>query len=145
MRNLTVIRRKAFAGCLGKVKIYIEDVNGDTEINGIKCKLLGAIKNNSSAVFEISNEPLRLFAIYDKVSKGYCYDCYPIPAGEGDYFVSGRAQLNPAAGNPFYFDGVSDPQTLANRANGRSKGMVVFIVAIAVGAIVGVVISMLLF
>ena len=105
MRNLTVKRRKAFAGCLGKVKIYIEDANGDTNINGIPCRLLGKLKNKECATYEIGNESLKLFAIYDKMSKGYCNDCYTIPAGEEDIEVSGDAKLNPFMCNPFLLEG----------------------------------------
>ncbi len=121
MRNLTVKRRKAFACCLGKVKIYIEDANGDTNINGIPCRLLGKLKNKECATYEIGNESLKLFAIYDKMSKGYCNDCYTIPAGEEDIEVSGAAKLNPFMGNPFYSTEIQARKRLTTGSKTRKK------------------------
>lgn len=105
MRKLTVKRRKAFAGCLAKVKLYIEDANGDTEINCTRCRLLCKLKNNESATYEIGNESRKLFSIYDKITEKRCSDTYVIPEGEEDIEVSGVVKLDTSMGNPFIFDG----------------------------------------
>ena len=137
MRNLTVTRRKAFAACLVKVKIYIEDENGDTEMDGVKCRLLGKLKNNKSKTFQIGTGRLKIFALYDKLSRGYCCDTYIIPEGEEDVSVSGVSKLNPFAGNPFYFDGVTDTEMLEKRESRKRTGLYVFIACVAVGAVIG--------
>ncbi len=137
MRNLTVIRRKAFAGCLVKVKIYIEDPNGDTEINGTKCRLLGKLKNNERATYEIGNENLKLFAIYDKFSKGYCNDFYQIPEGETDYYVSGICKFSPFIGNPFLFDGVNEEEALTNRSKNSKKALAIMLPILIIAGVVG--------
>ena len=149
MRKLNVRRRKAFAGCLGKVKLYIEDENGETVINGTKCRLLGKLKNKESATYEIDNESHKLFAIYDKASKGFCNDFYTISAGEDDVDVTGAAHLNPFQGNPFYFDGVTNPEVLANREKNSKKSKMimipVLICAVILGAVGGYYLSSLIF
>lgn len=141
MRNLTIIRRKSFVACLGSVKIYIEDANGDTNINGTKCKLLGKLKNNSRETFEIGNESCKLFAIYDKVSKGICNDFYVIPEGEEDHYVSGIAHFNPFMGNPFLFDGNTNSEAFDNRQkNGKKAALImipVMVVAVIAGFLIG--------
>ena len=141
MRKLNVTRTKSFVGCAGKVKIYIEDPNGDVNISGTPCKLLGKLKSGESASYEIGNDSYKIFAIYDKMSKNYCNDFYTVPAGEEDCNVTGKAHFNPFGGNPFYFDGVTDETVLANRKQNKKKSLIigipVFIIAALVGAGVG--------
>lgn len=145
MRNITITRRKTFVGCLGKIKIYIEDpLNGDTVIDGVSCSFLGALKNNETKTFTVGTGPLRVFAIYDKLSKGYCFDSYLLPAGEEDICLSGKSQFNPFSGNPFYFDGAADSQALAGRERGTIIGIVVFVVCVAVGVVGGTLLGILL-
>lgn len=141
MRILTVIRRKSFVGCLAKVKLYIEDENGETVINGTKCRLLGKLKNKESVTCEIDNEQRKLFAIYDKMSKGFCNDIYTIPAGEDNVFISGVAHFYPFMGNPFLFDGNPDAEANTNRQKNKKKAALimvpVMIVAVVAGFLIG--------
>ena len=137
MRKLIVLRKKTFVGCIAKVKIYAEDPAGDTNIGGVKCRLLGKLKNGEKATFEIGNESTKIFAIYDKMSKDYCNDYYTVPAGEEDCEISGKAHFNPFAGNPFYFDGVTDEVVLANRKKNSRKAMAIAIPLIIVAAAAG--------
>ena len=135
MRKLTVIRKKAVVGCLGKVKIYIADADGDTYITGFKCRLLGKVKNNSSSTFEIPCKGVKIFAIYDQMTKDFCNDRYDVPEGEEDVVVSGKVDYNPLAGNPFYFDKVNDGETLIIKKE-RSKRSWIIFVSIAASAFV---------
>ena len=137
MRNLTVRRRKTFVGCLGKVKIYIEDAAGETEINGTKCRLLGKLKNNESATYEIGNESCKLFAIYDKMSKSFCNDIYVIPEGEEDLEISGKAKFNPFMGNPFLFDGNMNEEAFNNRQKNKKKATIIMVPVMIVAVIAG--------
>ncbi len=144
MRKLTVKRRKTFVGCSSKVKIYIEDFNGDTYINGIKCRLLGKLKNNECATYEIGNESYKLFAIYDNISKNYCNDYYTISAGASDVEVSGIAHLNPGGGNPFLFDGVTDEEALYNRSINSKRGIFILIGILVSAFLAGVAVPILI-
>ena len=145
MRKLVVIRRKAFAGCLGRVKIYITDRTGDTFINGVKCRFLGILKNNSRAEFEIPCESVKIFAIYDDLTKDYCNDGYVLPEGDEDCTVSGVVFFNPLAGNPFYFDNANDVGTLINRQERNKKAKILFFIIIVSGFLFGFVGSLLHF
>ncbi len=136
MRSLTVRRRKSFIGCLAKVKIYIEDENGDTVINGVKCRLLGKLKNKEVATYEIGNGSYKLFSIYDKLSKGYCNDCYIIPEGEENIEVSGVSIFSPFMGNPFIFDGNMNQASFNHREQNKKRAMMIMIPVMVV-AIVG--------
>lgn len=137
MRKLTIKRRKAFAGCLVKVKIYIEDPAGDTDINGTKCRLLGMLKNNEAATYEIGNESLKLFAIYDKMSKTFCNDIFIIPKGEEDLEISGVTKFSPVMGNPFLFDGNDNAEATENRQKNKKKATVIMVPLMIIFAIAG--------
>ena len=138
MRYLTITRKKSFVGCLGKMKVYIEDpYSNELTINGFPCRKLGTLKNGETATFPISDQAARVFVIADTLSKGYCSDCYPLPAGTENVAISGKNTFNPGAGNPFRFDGVTDPEILANRKKGSGKGILFLIICCIIGAIVG--------
>jgi hypothetical protein len=145
MRNLTIKRHKSFVGCLGKMKVYIEDsLMGELEINGISCRKLGELKNGEEKTFLVGESAARVFVIADKLSKNYCNEFYPLPEGEEDVFLAGKNHFNPAAGNPFRFDGVTDETVLKNRKKGGKIGTVIFILAIAFGVAIGSLISRVL-
>lgn len=142
MRNLTITRKKSFVGCLGKMKVYIEDSEaGELEINGVSCRKLGTLKNGETHTFTIGDQAAKVFVIADELSRGYCNDCYPLPAGTEDVVISGKNKFHPGAGNPFRFDGVTDPELLANRKKGNGKGFVIMIVSILIGLAVGSILS----
>ncbi len=138
MRNLTITRTKSFVACLGKLKVYIEDPDsGELTINGVSCRKLGNLKNGETATFPIGNQAAKVFVIADKVSRNYSNDYYPIPAGTEDITISGKNHFHPGAGNPFRFDGVTDPEVLANRKKGGRKGILVLVAAVIIGFLVG--------
>lgn len=139
MRNLTITRNKSFVACLGKMKIYIEDPDAsELLINGVPCRKLGDIKNGQTVTFPISEQAAKVFVIADKASRNYSNDYYPLPAGTEDVAISGKNTYHPGAGNPFRFDGVTDPEVLANRKKGSRKGILILVVAIVVGFLVGI-------
>jgi hypothetical protein len=138
MRNLTITRKKSFVGCLGKMKVYIEDPEaGELEINGVSCRKLGILKNGETATFPISDQAAKVFVIADKVSRGFCNDYYPLSAGTEDVVLTGKNKFHPGAGNPFRFDGVTDPEVLANRKKSNGKGILILIASILVGLVLG--------
>lgn len=138
MRNLTIKRNKTFVGCAMKLQIYIEDsMSNELTINGVPCRKLGTVKNGEQESFLIDDKETRVFVIADKLSKDYCNEFYKVPAGEEDVYISGQCKLNPANGNAFRFDGITDEEVLKNRKKGTKKGALVLIVAAIVGAIVG--------
>ena len=138
MRNLFIKRNKSFVGCINSLKIYIEDpMSSELTINNVPCRKLGTIKNGEQKCFFIDDQALKVFVIADKLSKGYCNEFYNIPAGQDDVFLSGQCRYNPASGNAFRFDGVTDEEVLANRKKGKKRGLVVLLVAIFVGLLIG--------
>lgn len=142
MRNLTIKRTKRFVGCLGTMKVYIEDPQAnDMTINGVTCRMLGMLKNGEAKTFPVSEEAAKVFVIAGKLSKGFCNEYYPLPEGTEDMVLTGRNCFNPAAGNAFRFDAVTDPAVLANRKKTTRKGFIVLIVAAIVGAVVGFVVG----
>lgn len=142
MRNLTIKRTKSFVASLMSIKVYIVDpLSTEIVINDLPCRKLGVIKNGEEKTFVIDENASRVFVIADKLSKGYCNEYYNIPAGGEDIFLSGKNYFNPANGNAFRFDGVTDEDILQNRKKGNKKGLVVLIIALIVGALVGYMIS----
>lgn len=138
MRNLTIKRAKRFVACLGTMKVYIEDPTAnDLTINGCTCRKLGTLKNGEEKTFAVSEAAARVFVIADTLSTGFCNEYYPLPEGTEDIILTGKNCFNPAAGNAFRFDGVTDEAVLRNRQKGTNKGIIVLVVALIVGLIVG--------
>ena len=142
MRNLIIKRAKSFVGCLGKMKIYVEDIiSGDTVINNTLCRKIGDLRNGEEKTFQIGEQALKVFVIADKLSKNFCNDYYQIPYGQTDVYLSGKNKFNPANGNAFRFDNNESEGVLANRKNGTKKGLLILLGAIVVGFIMGFLIS----
>ena len=138
MRELTIVRQKTFVACAGKVRIYIEDhANPELIINEVPCRKLGELKNNQEQTFTITEDAVKLFAIYDVLSKDKFNEVVNLPAGNEPIKLTGKAHFNPSAGNPFRFEGVTDEETLANRKKGSSFGMILMIIAVAIGFVIG--------
>ncbi len=136
MRNLTITRQKSFVACLATMKVYIEDaVAGDLAIKiyvkdeatgmpaqkEMRCRKLGVIKNGETATFSIGDEQAKVIVIADKLSKNYCNEYYTVPEGQEDVVLTGKNVFNPASGNAFQFDGVTDEVVLENRKKGTKK------------------------
>ena len=138
MRNLFIKRNKNLAGCLAKLKVYIEDYTyGETKIDGVPCRKLGTLKNGEEKAFLIPDNAARIYVIADSLSKNFCNEFYNLPEGQYDICLSGQCKFNPATGNAFRFDGVTDDAVLKNRKKGTKIGIIILIVAIIVGFIIG--------
>lgn len=138
MRNLTIKRAKSFVACLGKMKIYIEDpVLGDTVINDTLCRKIGVLKNGEEKTFAIGEQAARVFVVADQLSKGYCNDYYPLPAGTDDVFLSGKNKYNPAAGNAFRFDNNDSAEVSVHRRRSTRKGLLILVTVLLLSMIVG--------
>ncbi len=142
MRNLTIKRNKAFAGCAVKAKVYIEDATStEITISGVPCRKLGDLKNGEEKTFEIGEEAAKVFVIFGKSSKDWCNDFYPLPEGTEDVYLTGQNKLNPANGNAFLFDNNDSPEVAEARQQGKKKGSALLIVAVAVGVVLGAVLG----
>ena len=134
MRNLTIKRQKSFVACLATMKVYIEDAtSNEIVINNVRCRKIGTRKNGETKSFVIGEEAARVFVIADTLSKGFSNEFYNLPAGTEDIFLSGKNKYNPASGNAFRFDGITDEAVLKNRKKGTKIGIIVLIVAVVVG------------
>ena len=89
MRKLKIIRKKSVYGSIGKVKIYMACEDGDFEVNQIKCKQVGAIKNGKEIEIEISNDKVLLIALTDKITKDVINDKILILEGNQDLTITG--------------------------------------------------------
>ena len=139
MRNLTVKRTKSFVACLGKMRVYIEDIGGDTVINNVTCRKLGTLKNGEEKHFLIDEEEAKVFVVADSFTKNYCNDFYQLEAGNEDIRLSGKNEFNPATGNAFRFDNNNSSEVAANRKRGENKGVIVLIVSMVIGSLIGTV------
>ena len=138
MRNLTIQRTKSMVGSFAKVKVYIEDhCTNELTIQNVPCRKLGELKNCETKTFQVGEESVRIFVIADTVSKDFCNELYVLPTDTEDIFLSGKNTYNPAAGNPFRFDGITDEVTLQNRKQGKGKNMLVLVVALLIGLAIG--------
>lgn len=146
MRKLTITRTKSFVGCAASLKVYIADSSGvcDLTIEGLPCRFYGKIKNGKSGTFEIPDHAVRVYVIFDKMSADYCNDVYIVEAGEADVALSGKCRFDPTTGNAFRFDGNDHPDAVSNRNRGSKKGLIIFLVCLAVGIVVGTVIGLLI-
>lgn len=146
MRSLTIRRNKSFVGCAIKLKVYIQDeTEGELLIGGVMCRKLGDLKNGEEKTFSIHEREARVYVIADKLSKDFCADYVTVPAGNEDVFLSGKNHYNPVAGNPFWFDGVTDEVVLANRKKNKGRSGIVMIAAVLVGLVLGLISSGVLF
>ena len=138
MRNLTIQRHKTAVASMVKMRIYIEDPeSNELKINGVACRKIGELKNGEAKTFSIPSTPVKVYAIADKASKDFCNDYYPIPAGNEDVYISGKNHYKPFSGNPFLFDGNTDPDALANRKATKGKNRWVMIAAVIIGLVIG--------
>ncbi len=138
MRNLTIKRTKSFVGCLGKLKIYIQDpASPELIINNKPCRKIGELKNGEEKIFSIDENETTVFVIADKLSKDYCNEFYNIPAGQEDIYLTGKNHFNPANGNAFRFDGVTNEEIIKNRKKGTKKGIIILCAALIGGFIIG--------
>lgn len=138
MRNLTIERRRKFAGSALPVKFYIEDAaNEELRIDQLPCRKLGELKNGETKTFSISNDSAKLFAIHNKASRDYCNDYYQLPTSTEDIHLTGEARINPGIGNTFIFDGNPTQELTPKKKRGRAIGWVLLVVALIIGSIVG--------
>lgn len=103
MRKLTIQRDKTFVACAMKAKVYLKDANGDTFINGSKCRFVASVKNNGSVTIDIDDNVNVIYVIYDNTSKDFCFGRKVIGEGTEDVIVHGKSKLSPFKGNPFVF------------------------------------------
>jgi len=138
MRKLEITRRKRFVACLGTLRVMIADpIGGDVDINGVKTRKLGDLKNGETASFEISEEETAVFIIADKATKSFYAESYPVPAGSDDVILSGANKYNPLLGNPFEFDNAPE-ETVEYRRAHRKKGYGVMTLFLIIGIAFGI-------
>lgn len=138
MRNVTIKRHKAFAGCLMKMKLYVEDAAcAELHIGGVPCRKLGELKNGEEKTFPITDDSVRIFAIADKASKEFCVDCYRVAEGQEDVVLSGKNKFNLANGNAFRFDNNDSEEARMYRKKGSKTGIIIMCVAALVGFAIG--------
>lgn len=115
MRKLTIVRRKAFAGSLVPLKIYVEAPNSkELVIDGVATKYAGFVNNGEYKTVEISDEAQKVFVIYDTKTKDTLKGVAQIEEGTEDILLTGGCVLDAKIGAPFVFDQVADQELFAN-------------------------------
>ena len=105
MRKIIINRKKALAGCVGKVLIYtIDRIEEDIAITQNSCNFLGNVKNSSALESEITENEITIIAAYDNLGVIMVTDYIVIPQGTEDVVLNGKVKFNPAKGNPFIFE-----------------------------------------
>ncbi len=104
-RVLTVERRKSMVGCIGKLKICMEDACGEIELQGVRYRQIGILKNGEAKSFDIPTRACRICAFYDIVfAQRYGFACKELPEGRGDVSLVGKSRLSLRTGNSFLFE-----------------------------------------
>ena len=103
MRRLWIHRRKSSAAAMKKMKVYIEDPQGEALINGFLCRTLGELKNGQMRSFPIGNQALRVFVVEDSFSRDLNNSFAMIPEGEEDAVLSGQNVRMSVGKKPFRF------------------------------------------
>ncbi len=102
MRKLTISRKKSFVASLMKVYIYIQtDQEPELVLKGVPLKLQTTLKNGESTEFEISNDAVNLFVVYDKFVPQSFHAQKVILPGDDPVVLMTKPKLNPFLGNPF--------------------------------------------
>ncbi len=104
-RVLTVERQKSVVGCLGKLKIGIQDDSGEIELQGVRYRLLGVLKNGEAKSFAVPATACRVCAFFDVVfAQRYSFAQRELPEGKQDISLTGKAHLDFMKGNSFIFE-----------------------------------------
>ena len=80
---------------------------------------------------DTSEDDIKIFVIADELSKSFCFDCYALPAGSEDVFLSGRNRFSLSAGNSFRFD--NNDSAESRRKKSGHRGTAVMIISVIVG------------
>lgn len=92
------------------------------------CRKLGDLKNGEQKTFVIDSGIAKVFVVADQLSKNISNEFFPLGYGDTDVFLSGSCIYNPAAGNPFRFDGIASPDMIQNRKSTMKKSIVFFVI-----------------
>ena len=141
MRKLIIMRKKALSACFAKMSVYVEDsLFGDTVISGVKCRRLGELKNGEVKEYTIDEGRKRVFVLAESVPFDRWNECYNVPAGSDDVYLSGKNNCNPFEGNLFRFDG-NDTEEVASR---RRRSSLIWWGACGATAIFGFILALVI-
>jgi len=105
MRKLTLIRKKSFVASLMKVFIYVtSNLPGDKTLEGLNCRKVGELTNGKQETYEIPEEGIHLFVVFDRLLPDAFHCKKFIPPGKADVTLYTKPKLNPFLGNPFQID-----------------------------------------
>ncbi|MDR0777820.1 MAG: hypothetical protein LBE48_00050 [Methanomassiliicoccaceae archaeon] len=101
MRKLIVKRKNTFTASHMKVRIFIENVDGDVELGSVKCKEIGSLKNGETGEYEIPNKHDNIYLVYNKILPNDYYAVHKIPAGKKTIELFTSPTYSPRMGNSF--------------------------------------------
>ena len=103
MRKLTFKREKKIVASVMKIYIYVETKETpELVINGIDLKLVDKLKNGKTMEFEVTNEDVHIFVVFDKHFPQRFHAQYLLEKGDSDVELFTKPRYSPLKGNPFY-------------------------------------------
>jgi len=154
MRTLEVKRRKQFVAAAMKVRICIETTEEEATVHlkDAHLEVIGVLKNGKSIQVEIPEEPVNVYAVFDKLFQDRFHFKYLIGAGSTPEVLHLYSRYNPIKGNPFVLSPnetltKADQERIKSHAvTSKSKTFQVFYWIIVIAfAVVGYIIGMSLF
>ena len=137
MRQLTIKRIRSFVGCMGKISVFITDPAGDATVCGDTCRLLGLLGNGRTEVYEISEQPAKLYLV---AGTEIFNDSTAIPEGSDDVFLEGQNRYDPMRGNAFILSSNDSGEKTADRKKRNTKALLLlFLVPLIVGLCIGLI------
>lgn len=134
MRRLWIERRKASAAAMTAMNVYIEDPDqGDTEINGILCRKLGAVKNGQKKRFSVDEDARKIFVVRKPGQKEYPF--VQLPEGRDDVFITGAVRKTPSLGKVFWAEGMEEVSV--EKDPRRGKRLAALVLAAAILLVIG--------
>ncbi len=111
MRNLTIHTTSAISGSIPEINVFITDSESDEMVIGnIHCRKLGAIKNNDTVTFQITEDAAMIIVASEREGKNNSYEFHKLEAGSDDVALSGKAEITKSGQIIFNF-GSKENQT----------------------------------
>lgn len=144
MRNLTINREKAFAGCLCKYDVYALSTDGKgMKFRKERYKKIGAIKNGKQETFQISEEETKILVVpglmSNKIDKIIANDIVTIPMGVEDVSLSGKVKKT-ALYDTFFNEPIGE-DTINNRKKNK-KYSIYYIISSIICLILGILLGL---
>ena len=102
MRKVTVERKRKIVASVMKIHIYVQSNDPvDLVLDNSNLRYVEAIKNGKSISFELPEEPICVYVVFDKNFPSKFNNKICLPAGNEEIVLVTAPSYNPLKGNPF--------------------------------------------